>query len=170
VVTKYAGISNLLTAEHRNHTKFRFSLNTPAVIQRFEPGTARFSQRLEAAGKMAAADYPLGFIIAPLFIYENWRADYRYLLTELAERLDPGLPELSFELISHRFTARAKKIISERFPDSGLEMEEEKRKFKWGKRGYGKYLYPPEHLAELEEFFRREIPRFFPKAVIEYFI
>ncbi|NLZ44587.1 MAG: spore photoproduct lyase [Clostridia bacterium] len=170
VVTKYAGIASLLTAEHNNHTKFRFSLNTQAVIGRFEPGTARFAQRLEAAGKMAAAGYPLGFIIAPIFIYENWRADYRHLLAELAKRLDPVPPDLSFELISHRFTARAKKIINERFPNSGLEMEEEKRQFKWGKRGYGKYLYPPEHLAELEEFFRREIPRFFPKAVIEYFI
>lgn len=170
VVTKYAGISNLLTAEHRNHTRFRFSLNTLAVIKRYEPGVAGFSQRLEAAGKMAAAGYPLGFIIAPLFLYENWRTDYRNLLEELAKRVDPDLPDLSFELISHRFTARAKKIILERFPDSGLEMNEEKRKFKWGKHGYGKYLYPPDKLAELEEFFRREIPRLFPKAVIQYFI
>ena len=170
VVTKYAGIDSLLTADHRNHTKFRFSLNTRTVIDRFEPGTARFLERLEAAGKMAAAGYPLGFIIAPIFIYENWQADYGHLLAELAKRLDPVPPELSFELISHRFTARAKKIINERFPDSGLEMEEEKRQFKWGKRGYGKYLYPPERLAELEAFFRREIPRFFPEAVIEYFV
>ena len=89
MVTKYAAISNLLTAEHRNHTKFRFSINTQKVIQSFEPGTARFSQRLEAAGKMAAAGYPLGFIIAPIFIYENWRTDYRQLLAELAKRLAP---------------------------------------------------------------------------------
>ena len=73
---------------------------------------------------MAAAGYPLGFIIAPLFLYVQWQADYRKLLEELAEWLQPyHPPSLSFELISHRFTARAKKIILERFPHTKLEMD-----------------------------------------------
>jgi len=170
VVTKFAAVDNLLNAEHHRRTIFRFSLNTLQVIERYEPGTARLHERLEAAGKMADAGYPLGFLIAPLILYEGWRSDYHNLLESLAEHLDPDLSDLSFELISHRFTARAKKIILERFPQTGLDMDESKRKFKWGKHGYGKYLYPKEKLAKLEDFFRREIPLLFPKAKIKYFI
>lgn len=170
VVTKFAGIDNLLTARHHGRTIFRFSVNTIQVIQRHEPGTARLHERLEAAGKMAKAGYPLGFLIAPIFFYENWRSDYHNLLENLAKHLDPDISNLSFELISHRFTARAKKIILDRFPQTSLDMDESKRQFRWGKHGYGKYLYPPEKLTELENFFRREIARFFPKAKIQYFI
>ena len=49
-------------------------------------------------------------------------------------------------------------------------MDESTRKYKWGKYGYGKYLYPPEQLASLKDFFTREIPQFFPQAEIHYFI
>ena len=111
------------------HTKFRFSINSAYVIETFETNTAPLSERLAAAGKMAAAGYPLGFIIAPLFLYEHWQADYRRLLKDLAAWLRPHRPpSLSFELISHRFTARAKKTILERFPQTKLEMDEKSRR------------------------------------------
>jgi spore photoproduct lyase len=69
-------------------------------------------------------------------------------------------------LISHRFTARAKKIIMERFPRTTLKMDETKRKLKWGKYGHGKY---PEQLENLRGFMTGEIKRIFPQAEIEYF-
>lgn len=170
VVSKFANVDGLLDLEHQGHTKFRFSINSAYVIKTFEANTAPLSERLVAAGKMAAAGYPLGFIIAPLFLYEHWQADYRRLLKELAEWLRPHHPpSLSFELISHRFTTRAKKVILERFPDTKLEMEEDERKLKWGKYGYGKYLYPPEQLATLKDWFTAEIKERFPQAEIEYF-
>ena len=78
--------------------------------------------------------------------------------------------DVSFELISHRYTARAKKIILKRFPQTKLEMDESTRKYKWGKYGYGKYLYPPDKLEQLKSFFFSEINRIFPQAQIEYFI
>jgi len=171
VVTKFANVDSLLPIEHHAHTRFRFSINTDRIIQTLEANTASLEERLTAAGKIARAGYPFGFIIAPLFIVQNWREDYRSLLENLARQLGPLVDqEFSFELISHRFTARAKKIILERFPRTKLEMEESDRKFKWGKYGYGKYLYPPEKLASLKDFFTSEIPRFFPRARIQYFI
>jgi len=170
VVSKFAAVDSLLNTAHQGHTTFRFSLNTEFIIKSYEGNTADFHERLVAAGKMAAAGYPIGFIIAPLFIYENWRQDYRRLLTLLAKELGPAAKtELSFELISHRFTARAKKIISERFPHTKLEMEESKRKFKWGKYGRGKYMYPPEKLEALKDFMTEEIRENFPQAQIQYF-
>ena len=77
--------------------------------------------------------------------------------------------KLTFELISHRFTARAKKIIMERFPRTTLEKDETKRKLKWGRYGYGKYMYPPEQLEKLKSYMIREITTAFPEAEIEYF-
>lgn len=171
VVTKFANVDNLLDLEHHRRTKFRFSINSRYVISTFEANTASFEERLEAAGKIAQAGYPLGFIIAPLFFYETWQEDYQELLTKLARSLGASTQEeISFELISHRYTARAKKIILERFPQTKLEMEESTRKYKWGKYGYGKYLYPPEKLEQLKSFFFNEINRVFPRAQIEYFI
>lgn len=170
VVSKFANVDGLLDLEHQGHTKFRFSINSAYVIETFEANTAPLSERLTAAGKMAAAGYPLGFIIAPLFLYEHWQADYRRLLKDLAQWLRPHQPpSLSFELISHRFTARAKKVILERFPQTKLEMDERNRKLKWGKYGYGKYLYPPEQLEALKNWFTDEIKERFPQAEIEYF-
>jgi spore photoproduct lyase len=48
-------------------------------------------------------------------------------------------------------------------------MDEESRKLKWGKYGYGKYMYPPAQLETLKNWFTQEINRLFPKAIIEYF-
>ncbi|HBR33520.1 MAG TPA: spore photoproduct lyase [Firmicutes bacterium] len=170
VVTKFANVDDLLDLNHRGHTKFRFSINSAFAINSFEAKTPSLTERLGAAGKMAAAGYPLGFIIAPLFLYEDWQADYRQLLEDLAAWIQPHQPSsLSFELISHRFTARAKKIILERFPQTKLKMEEGSRKLKWGKYGYGKYVYPPDQLETLKNWFTQEINRLFPKAEIEYF-
>ncbi|HHU51171.1 MAG TPA: spore photoproduct lyase [Firmicutes bacterium] len=170
VVSKFSAVDGLLMVKHNSHTKFRFSINTDFIIKSYEANTATFQERLNAAGKMARAGYPLGFIIAPLFIYEGWRKDYRELLRLLAEELGPAARRgLTFELISHRFTARAKKIIMERFPRTTLEMDETKRKLKWGKYGYGKYMYPPEQLEKLKSYMIREITTVFPEAEIEYF-
>lgn len=170
VVSKFSAVDGLLDVEHNNHTKFRFSINTDFVIKSYEANTATFQERLIAAGKVAKAGYPLGFIIAPLFIYEGWRKDYRQLLELLAAKIGTNAGgNLSFELISHRFTARAKKIIMERFPRTTLKMDETKRKLKWGKYGHGKYMYPPEQLENLRGFMTGEIKRIFPQAEIEYF-
>jgi spore photoproduct lyase len=49
-------------------------------------------------------------------------------------------------------------------------MEEEKRKFKYGQFGYGKYLYPKESLGEIKEFFMEEIEEIFDNKEIKYVI
>ena len=71
VVSKFSAVNGLLTIKHNGHTKFRFSINTDFIIKSYEANTATFQERLNAAEKMARAGYPLGFIIAPLFIYEG---------------------------------------------------------------------------------------------------
>jgi len=170
-VTKYTEVDSLLDADHRGHTRFRFSINTQHVIKRYEHGTPGAEERLEAARKVAGAGYPLGFIIAPIIVYPGWEKDYGELMESLREKLGPSAESnITFELISHRFTARAKKRILDIFPTSTLPMQEEERKFKYGQFGYGKYVYPKETMEELKSLFIREIDTYFPTANIEYLV
>ncbi len=169
-VTKFHHVEPLLDARHNGHTRFRFSVNADYVIKNFEPGTSSFNERIEAAGKVAAANYPLGFIIAPIIWYEGWEAGYEQLLQKLAASVTGEAAEtLTFELIQHRFTKTAKNIILERYPKTKLEMDEAKRKYKWGRWGQGKYVYPDEQARALREFITEKIFAYFPQATIEYF-
>lgn len=170
-VTKHEDVGPLLAARHNGHTRFRFSLNTDGVIRRFEHATPPLAARLEAAARVAAAGYRLGFIIAPIFYYDNWRADYGGLIRELARALPEAAGrDLTFEFITHRFTKRAKANITAVFPETGLPLAEEERKFKFGQFGYGKYIYQPELMQEMKEFFAEETGAFFPEAKVEYFV
>jgi spore photoproduct lyase len=169
-VTKYHHVEPLLDAKHNKHTRFRFSVNADYVIKHFEPATSAFAERIEAAGKVARAGYPLGFIIAPIIWYEGWEKGYE----ELLEKLHAALPkvaaeDLTFEMIQHRFTKTAKRIIEQRYPKTKLEMDEAKRKYKWGRWGQGKYVYPDEQANALKEFITKHIFDKFPQAKIEYF-
>ncbi len=170
-VTKFTAVDYILSAKHNNRTRVRFSLNTAHIIKNHERGTPSLEHRLNAAAKIASAGYPLGIILAPIFIYSGWEEDYENLLKVIKRKI-PSHQEkvLTFELITHRFTKRAKNIILERFPQSLLEMEENKRQFKWGQFGYGKFLYKKEDLGKLKNYFRENISTFFPEAKIEYFI
>lgn len=86
-VTKYQHVEPLLALEHNGHTRVRFSVNADYVIKNFEPATSRFEERIEAAGKVARAGYPLGFIIAPIIWYDGWQEGYAELLAKLAQTL-----------------------------------------------------------------------------------
>lgn len=169
-VTKFHHVDSLLDAEHNRNTRFRFSVNADYVIRNFEPSTSSFAERIEAAGRVAKAGYPLGFIIAPIIWHDEWEQGYG----ELLERLGQTLPEeakldLTFELIQHRFTKTAKSVIQQRYPKTKLEMDEAKRKYKWGRWGQGKYVYPDEQADALRETITEYIFSHFPQAKIEYF-
>ncbi|MBD2847272.1 spore photoproduct lyase [Paenibacillus sp. IB182496] len=169
-VTKFHHVDSLLDARHNGHTRIRFSVNSHYVIKHFEPATSRFAERIEAAGKIAAAGYPLGFIIAPIIWYDGWQDGYAELIAALARSLPPGgVPNLTFELIQHRFTKTAKSVIERRYPRTKLEMDIDKRKYKWGRWGQGKYVYPDEQAHALRMHLTEQIFAHFPGATIDYF-
>ncbi|MFS0780958.1 spore photoproduct lyase [Bacillus sp. 1P06AnD] len=169
-VTKFHHVDHLLDAKHNGHTQFRFSVNSRYVIKHFEPGTSSFDERLEAAKKVANAGYPLGFIVAPIYMHTDWKEGYFELFERLSSALaGVDLPDLSFEMIQHRFTKPAKKVIEKRYPKTKLDLDESKRKYKWGKYGIGKYVYPTDEAKELEETLSSYIAHFFPQANILYF-
>ncbi|MGG4219714.1 spore photoproduct lyase [Paenibacillus jamilae] len=169
-VTKYHHVDPLLDIQHNGHTRIRFSINSDYVIKQFEPATSRFAERIEAAGKVARAGYPLGFIIAPIIWYDGWEEGYGELLRKLGETLPQhATQDLTFELIQHRFTKTSKAVIEKRYPKTKLEMDIEKRKKKWGRWGQNKYVYPDEQQNALREFITERIFEHFPLSRIEYF-
>lgn len=170
-VTKFTNVDSLLDAQHCGRTTFRFSINSASVIKNFEHKTPPLEERIEAASKVAEAGYPLGFIIGPIFHYPGWEQEYGELLENLKKELASRVkhpPE--FELITHRFTARAKKNILDVFPRTKVPLDKRERVFKFGQFGYGKYLYPPEKMKDLKEFFEEKIREYFPDAKVLYFL
>ncbi|MDD3438846.1 MAG: spore photoproduct lyase [Clostridiaceae bacterium] len=167
----YVNVEGILEAVHNGHTTVRFSLNAANVIKKYEHRTPEAEERVSAARKIAGHDYPLGFIIDPVLLYEGWKKDYGELLNMLKDKLDTYINRsICFEIISHRFTSRAKKNISEIFPGNDLPMNEEERRFKYGQFGYGKYVYNREQLSDMESFFRERIAEIFPNSRIDYII
>ena len=171
VATKFTDVDGLLNLDHRGHTRFRFSINAENIIKRFEHGTPPLGQRLAAAAQMAGGGYLTGFIIAPIFYLEGWQQQYRHLFQVIARQ--PLLAEsndLTLELITHRFTKRAKTSIETLFPNTKLPLDEEERTFRYGQFGYGKYVYPTEVRTAMEAFFKEMIAIYLPRAKVEYFI
>jgi len=171
IVTKFSNVDPLLNLNHSGHTRFRGSINSRYVIKNFEHNTADFDERILAAAKVADAGYPIGFIVAPIMVYDGWKEDYLELFDKLKQKVDVAKsPEpVTFELIQHRFTPTAKSFILQRFPGTKLDMDESRRMLKWGKFGRFKYVYPKETAAEMKEYISYLIRERFPEAVIEYF-
>ncbi len=181
-VTKFDAVEPLLGLTHKGRTHIRFSLNHPEIIAKYEKGTSPLEIRLKAAARILRAGYPLGFMIAPIFLEGTWEQDYTNLFRKIKESLDANQKEytgameqkndLTFELITHRFTIRARENIREVFPLTPLmsSMQEENRRFKYGQFGYGKYLYPLETHQKAQTFFHNLVTSFFPQARVDYFI
>ena len=170
IVTKYSNVENLLNAQHNGHTRFRFTVNSEFITKNFEHNTDSLSDRLLAAEMVAKAGYPIGFIIAPIIRHENWEEGYRELFQKLHQiETLRRKSHITFELIQHRFTLNAKTTILERYPNTKLDMDEEKRVKKYGKYGRMKYIYKKDEAEEIRIFITSEIKKYFPKGQIQYF-
>lgn len=169
LVTKFNNIDSFLPLEHNQNTKIRFSVNTDSIIKKYEHNTCTLDERLEAAVKVAAAGYPIGFIMAPLFYYANYKDDYALLMKRLGHLFHKYNEVISFELIQHRFTDRAKDLILQRFPHTSLDLSSENRQLKWGPYGRFKHIYPREISREIQEFMTDIIKANIINPEIEYF-
>lgn len=172
-VSKFDAVEPLLDLPHNGHTRCRASVNAAPVSGRFEGGTASVPARLQALRRLAlptsqaGGGYPIGLVIAPIMPIEDWEQHYGELLDTIATALDFDC-DLTFELISHRFTPGSKDVLQSWYPHSKLEMDEEKRVFKRNKFGGVKYVYDKDTMKMLRQFFERELGRRFPQAKILY--
>jgi spore photoproduct lyase len=172
-VSKFAAVEPLLSLEHNNRTRCRISLNAPIVSRRLEGGTASIPERLQALRKLAlpkaegGGGYPVGVVLAPIMPVPDWETHYSELLQQLKAALDFPC-DLTFELISHRFTPGSKEVLLDWYPATSLDMDETSRSVKRNKFGGTKYVYTPDVIKTLRRFFEREIQVLFPQASVLY--
>jgi spore photoproduct lyase len=172
-VTKFDAVDELVDLPHHGHTRCRFSINAAPVSRFMEGGTASVPERLQAIRKLAlpkeqgGGGYPVGFVIAPIMPIQNWREEYGQLLDAAASALDFDC-DLTFELISHRFTPGSKGVLEQWYPNSRLDLDETSRTTKRNKFGGIKYVYDKDTMTELRSFFEDAIAQQFPQAEILY--
>jgi spore photoproduct lyase len=166
--TKFSGVAPLLALRHNGRTRMRASVN-PAGFARFEAGTSPVSARLAGLAQMAAAGYPIGLTIAPFIAAEGWEAAYAGLIGQAAAALAavPD-PDLTIELITHRYTPGSKAVLTGWYPGSDLEMGADNRAEKRTKFGSIKHVYDAATMRTLRSFFEAEIARVLPSARILY--
>lgn len=172
-VSKFDQVDSLLDLPHHGHTRCRFSINAASISRVLEGGTASVPDRLQAIRKLAlppaqgGGGYPVGLVIAPIMPIENWREEYTQLLDAAANALDFEC-NLTFELISHRFTPGSKGVLEQWYPNSKLDMDEANRTTKRNKFGGVKYVYDKGAMSELRTFFEGAIAQRFPDAQVLY--
>jgi spore photoproduct lyase len=138
-----------------------------------EGGTATVAARLGALRKLAlpreqgGGGYPVGLVIAPIMPIEDWEDHYTQLFDRISAAVDFDC-DLTFELISHRFTPGSKEVLQTWYPHSKLDLDESGRVIKRNKFGGIKYVYDTNTMKTLRRFFDGEIARRFPKAQILY--
>jgi spore photoproduct lyase len=172
-VSKFDAVDELLDLPHNGHTRCRMSVNAALISQRMEGGTASVANRLQALRRLAlphkqgGGNYPVGLVIAPIMPIEDWEDHYKQLFDQISAALDFNC-NLTFELISHRFTPGSKEVLQRWYPHSKLEMDEEKRIIKRNKFGGVKYVYDTHTMKQLRQFFEQQIQHRFSQAKLLY--
>jgi spore photoproduct lyase len=166
--SKFDAVDPLLGLDHQRRTRMRFSLNPP-LFARFEGGTSPVAARLRAMRRMADAGYRIGLTIAPIIAAEGWEQAYGALLDEVAGALAGATdPDLTVELITHRFTAGSKAVLDSWYPGSALDMSPSLRSEKRTKFGSIKHVYDAETMKVLRRFFEAKVASVLPQARILY--
>jgi spore photoproduct lyase len=165
--TKFADVSELAGLPHHGRTRIRLSVN-PTAYHRFEGGTAPVAARLRALRMMAEAGYPVGLTLAPIIAAPGWEAAYAGLIEQAAAALHGLSPDLTVELITHRYTAGSKAVLESWYPGSALDMGTVGRTEKRTKFGTSKQVYDKETMTALRRFFEAEIGTRLPSAQILY--
>ena len=172
-VSKYDHVASLLSLPHQGHTRARISLNAEPVARRMEGGTAPVAARLAALRQLAlpvaqgGGGYPVGVVLAPIMLIPDWQQHYTQLLDQLAATFDFPC-DLTVEFITHRFTPGSRDVLREWYPNTALSFDESLRAAKRNKFGGVKYVYPPNDMRPLRQFFYEEWQRRFPQAPVLY--
>ena len=166
--TKFDQIEPLLDLPHNRRTRIRFSVNA-RVAERFEGGAPRVARRLAAMRKSALAGYRIGLTVAPIMALPDWGAAYDALLADCAAALAGAPdPDLTVELITHRFTEGSRDVLQGWYPGSALEMDPALRTRKTTKFGSIKYVFPREQMAALRTGLEASVARHLPQARLLY--
>ncbi len=172
-VSKFTAVDPLIGLPHHGQTRCRTSINADPLSKTLDHGTPPVAERLEALRKLAlpvelgGGGYPVGLVVAPIMPTEGWEEHYGQLFENVARALDFPC-DVTFELITHRFTPGSKQILQEWYPGSKLEMDEATRTQKRNKFGGIKFVYPKDIMTTMKRFFEGQIAAKFPRAKLLY--
>lgn len=165
--TKFSMIDPLLPLKHKGKVIIRMSVNPQEIIQEIEVGTSPLSLRIKAMNALQEAGYPVGILIAPIILVENWKMIYEKLIQYMYEYLSPQVKKQAFfEIIFMTYSYVHRKINEEAFPNAPVLYHEE---LMIG-RGRGKYGYKKEVKKEAEKYIRDLMKKYFPNNPIVYMV
>ena len=72
------------------------SVNLNEIIKKVEFGTSPLKNRILAINKLVDAKYPVGILIAPVILIDNWEFVYEELIIYLRENLSKVAKENIF--------------------------------------------------------------------------
>ena len=90
-VGKSDNVNNLLSLDHKGKTVLQWSLCPRTQASRFEPETASWERRIEAARECHEAGYITRFRFSPMIPVRNWKEEYAELMERIFERAHPDV-------------------------------------------------------------------------------
>ncbi|MBI3300986.1 MAG: radical SAM protein [Deltaproteobacteria bacterium] len=117
--TKSDCVDGLLIFDPKERVVVSWSLTPPEIADSEEHGTASFSSRLEAARRVQAAGYKLGFHLDPLIEYPGWEEGYRDTVARIFSAINPHRVAW-VSLGSLRLTPTLRATVRRRFPHTRL--------------------------------------------------
>lgn len=121
--TKSKNVEHLLGLEKKDHVVISWSVNPTELVESEEHGTARFSERLQAAALAANAGFSVGFHFDPMIHVPGWQDMYSRAVTELLETV----PRDKIRWISMgalRYQPQLKPIALKRRPETRIFFDE----------------------------------------------
>ena len=165
--TKFDMVDDILNLNHKGKIVVRISVNPEEIINKVEFGTSRLEGRIETINKLAEADYPIGILIAPVILVDNWKELYSDLIKYLYENLSNKAKKSAFfEIIFMTYSYVHRAINTEAFP-SAIDLYN--KQLMTG-RGRGKYMYKNYIREEGEVFLREDMKKYFPNNEIMYVV
>lgn len=152
--TKFEMVNPLLILDHRGKTIFRMSVNPQDIIRRIELGTSPLHARIQALNNVASAGYPVGLLIAPVILLQDWKRQYSNLIEQLADELSEKVKQTGFiEIILMTYSFVQNAINTDAFPGAEQLLNRESMTG----RGRGKYCYRNDMRLEAESFLRHKL-------------
>ncbi|MBM4294750.1 MAG: DNA photolyase [Deltaproteobacteria bacterium] len=123
IKSKWRQLEHLLPLGPNPQVIFAWSLNPEEVVRGEERFTASLKDRLQAAVQAAAAGFRLAFHFDPIIYFPGWEEAYGRTVALLGEAV--GSADIAWiSLGALRFLAPQRSLILERFPASGIAVQE----------------------------------------------
>ena len=160
-------VDPILNLDHQGKVIVRMSVNPQEIIKEIEIGTSPLKNRVEAINKLKKVGYPVGILIAPVVLVDNWKEKYEGVVKYLSENLsDEVKKDVFFEIIFMTYSYVHNAINQEAFPNAINVYDKDLMMV----RGRGRYMYKKEIREDGSLFFKNIMEKYFPQNEIKYIV